>query len=291
MQYITSLVYIQYFEYYSSKVFQEETHEHQELMYCDSGFFRLKIGSKVLQINAGEMILVKPHTPHIFITEAEAPPNTFSIGFMGGYALQDCLYNHPISLSPSQKRELREVFRISKDLCVHEDNPLQPLKLWLDLDSPELGYIRDLIMSHYNTVLLLAIYDKLAPIYRKGLRRQDPSMVCKSIFFDICKFMQDSVESFLTLEDICGHFCLSQSTVEKMFKDQTQMGAIKYFHYLKIKRAQEMIRQGNKTFSEIAYELGFANAQDFSRKFKKISKISPTAYRNSIQNIQISEHL
>ena len=38
----------------------------------------------------------------------------------------------------------------------------------------------------------------------------------------------------------------------------------------------------NKTVSEIAFEVGFESISQFNRTFKKITKTSPTQYKNRI---------
>ena len=50
----------------------------------------------------------------------------------------------------------------------------------------------------------------------------------------------------------------------------------------KIKKAKNLIREGNLNFTEISDTLSFDNPQYFSRVFRRVTGMSPTEFKNSL---------
>lgn len=54
----------------------------------------------------------------------------------------------------------------------------------------------------------------------------------------------------------------------------------KYMINLKIERVKEFLVYGEKTLSEIAYEMGYSSVAHLSGQFKKVSGFTPTYFKN-----------
>ena len=81
------------------------------------------------------------------------------------------------------------------------------------------------------------------------------------------------------------------STVFSSFEGTT---IEKYSIALKIERVKEMLEPGDKTLSQIAFELGYSSSAHLSAQFKKITGFSPSRYkisnpeeRKSIANVRL----
>ena len=55
-----------------------------------------------------------------------------------------------------------------------------------------------------------------------------------------------------------------------------------YFIKKKIEYAKRLIRENKYNFTEISDRLSFDNPQYFSRVFKRVTGITPTAFRNTL---------
>lgn len=73
---------------------------------------------------------------------------------------------------------------------------------------------------------------------------------------------------------------LSANYFGDMVKKETGKSAQEYIQNKIIEIAKDKIFEGNKTISEIAYELGFKYPQHFSRLFKQRVGYTPNEYRN-----------
>ncbi len=74
---------------------------------------------------------------------------------------------------------------------------------------------------------------------------------------------------------------LSYSTLRKLFISVEGRTVEHYLISLKIERAKEFLRYGEKTISEIACELGYSSAPHLSAQFKQITGMSPKEFRKS----------
>ena len=81
-----------------------------------------------------------------------------------------------------------------------------------------------------------------------------------------------------TVRYCASQLCLSAGYFGDLMRETTGMTAINYIHRFVILRANEQLRSG-KSISETAYALGFQNPALFSRTYKKIASISPSAFR------------
>lgn len=71
----------------------------------------------------------------------------------------------------------------------------------------------------------------------------------------------------------------SYASISRVFSREEEITIEKYFIRLKIEKAKEFVGYGKKSFSEIAYSLGYKNLQHLSRQFKEITGMSMTDYQ------------
>ncbi|MFD2531280.1 helix-turn-helix domain-containing protein [Gracilimonas halophila] len=91
---------------------------------------------------------------------------------------------------------------------------------------------------------------------------------------------------------------LSDYLSKKLHKDYQQLSRLfsgvegksieRYYILQKIERAKELIVYGERSLSEIAYDLGYSSQQHFSRQFKKETGLSPSHFSEIKENRRIS---
>ncbi|SEL72942.1 helix-turn-helix domain-containing protein [Parapedobacter koreensis] len=96
-------------------------------------------------------------------------------------------------------------------------------------------------------------------------------------------FLKANLSRKITLTDISSHVCLSVSHFSKLFKHKTGYSPIEYLNHLKIQRACHLLQFSDKRISEISLEIGFDDQYYFSRLFKEHMTVSPTVYRNNLE--------
>ena len=69
------------------------------------------------------------------------------------------------------------------------------------------------------------------------------------------------------------------SALSKMFSAKEGLTIEKYFILLKMEKVKEEIQMGNKTFSEIAYDLDYKSSSHLAKQFKSVTGMSMSDYK------------
>jgi AraC-like DNA-binding protein len=64
----------------------------------------------------------------------------------------------------------------------------------------------------------------------------------------------------------------------------TGLPPLAFIHQLKMEQAQKRLLSGTERVAEIAYRLGFKDANYFSRLFKRKTGYTPNDYRQMLRN-------
>ncbi|PRX74354.1 AraC-like DNA-binding protein [Cohnella sp. SGD-V74] len=85
----------------------------------------------------------------------------------------------------------------------------------------------------------------------------------------------------LNLDAVADQAGISRVYFSNFFKEQTGINFSDYLENLRMDQARSMLRDVSATVNEIAQRSGYGSTNSFSRAFKRIHGISPTAYRDS----------
>lgn len=102
-------------------------------------------------------------------------------------------------------------------------------------------------------------------------------------------FIEDNINTKLTLNDLSREFNISQAHFNRVFKFLTGFSLKKYITSRKLFSSLNHIKKSNESIINIAMDFGFDYPEVFSRAFKKQFGISPKEYRKSENEIIIPD--
>ncbi len=82
-----------------------------------------------------------------------------------------------------------------------------------------------------------------------------------------------------SMSKVSSEFSLSESSFSHMFKKKMNSTFINYINNLKVMQAKHLLITSSKNLNEIAAELCYSTASNFSRMFKSITNMTPAQYR------------
>jgi ABC-type Fe3+-hydroxamate transport system substrate-binding protein len=91
-------------------------------------------------------------------------------------------------------------------------------------------------------------------------------------------FIHKHYRDALTRDQLAGQSGVSPAHFSRLFRKETGMSFSDYVLHLRIEKAKELLLLSNSGVADIARQVGFENAHYFSRKFKQMAGISPSAY-------------
>lgn len=86
------------------------------------------------------------------------------------------------------------------------------------------------------------------------------------------------------LAELCELVELSEAQLRHLFYRDTGMSPLKYIHFLKTEHAKTELQRTEARISDIALRLGFADANYFSRAFRKAAGCSPVEFRRRMRH-------
>lgn len=107
-----------------------------------------------------------------------------------------------------------------------------------------------------------------------GKREEDPIALAKS-------YVEDHLDQNITLANVAENLYLSPTYFSRLFKQRTNYTFSAWLAEQRILRAQRYLDETNLSIADIATQVGYREANSFTRLFKQTTGISPTEYRKT----------
>ncbi len=134
------------------------------------------------------------------------------------------------------------------------------------------------VIAHICRMWKLLVQNMVAQESRTAVEDADLMQV-KSML----GFIQSNYTEDIALKDICASGSMGKNKCTALFKKYTNMSPIDYLRYYRIEKSIELLRDRDKTITEIAYETGFSGASYFAETFRKYIGCSPLQFREKIR--------
>ncbi|MDO7854769.1 GlxA family transcriptional regulator [Hymenobacter convexus] len=93
-------------------------------------------------------------------------------------------------------------------------------------------------------------------------------------------FIEQHVSGKLSIEELASLSCLSRRNFERRFKKATGNTVAEYVQRVKIEAAKNSLESSQDNVSEVMYSVGYSDTKAFRTLFKRITGVSPLAYRD-----------
>ena len=250
---------VAYYEQPNEERSGEYRPEFSSIGYIINGKCRFTVDGVSIYAHSGDFYVLPAHTLQSFhLYDTGAPHRKYYCHF---YA-------------PAGGRDLFE--RLDIPLCISLTSPQRAEAVGILDELCSLNGAPDLLAPLRVKTLLLQLahlYLSLTePVRLKG-SETSPSLE------ETLAYMESHLAETLSVRDLAARLYLSESHFIRVFKELTGLPPGQYLLRRRLQRACELLWQTGLPISEIAREVGFADPLYFSKAFKKIYGISPTAMR------------
>lgn len=184
------------------------------------------------------------------------------------YGFFDYEINEALHLSPREKEIMWSLFH--KMETEYYNNPDE--------------FSKSIILSHLDSMLKYAQrFYKRQFIDRKPLSGLTVTKFNEQLG-DYFEKGNSAEKGLPTVNFMASQLNLSPRYLSDLLKQETGKTALELIHLYIISEAKNMLTAGEKSISEIAFQLGFDNPPYFSRLFKKEVGVSPKEFKNQIMN-------
>lgn len=93
-------------------------------------------------------------------------------------------------------------------------------------------------------------------------------------------YIERNYNEKIQVEELAQKFAVSRRSLERRFKKATHNTITTYIQRVKVEAAKRSLEVSRENVSEVMYGIGYSDEKSFRNTFKKITGISPVAYRN-----------
>ncbi len=116
---------------------------------------------------------------------------------------------------------------------------------------------------------------------RELLARYPHEQASQNPFASVVQYLGEHLHENINMDDLARHACMSRACFYAKFKEVTGQTPARFLAQMRLKKAQELLRNSPFNVSEVAAQCGFENLSHFSVAFKKTVGLSPQAFRKS----------
>lgn len=100
-----------------------------------------------------------------------------------------------------------------------------------------------------------------------------------SVIYPAIAYINDHLKDGISMKEMAELCHLSPSYFSRTFNRETGESFANYINRRKIALAKELLRETNKSISQIAEETGYINISNFIAVFKRLEGVTPSVYR------------
>ena len=274
---ISKIVTIHYYEFDKTFVFNGEKHDFWELVYVDKGQVEICRDKETIRLSQGEIVFHKPNEFHS-IRALNSAPNFFVISFVCQSNAMVYFEKLHTVLDKDLKPFLSSIIsEAEKTFEIPKNNP--NLKKLSKKTPPVIG--GEQLIKTYLEQLLIFLIRKVTQ-KRKTAVFPSKESAENYLVSSMKKFIEEKVNEVFRVNELCQKIGYSKSYLYRLFHEQTGETIISYAVRTKIKVARQLIREGNLNFAQISDTLAFDTPQYFSRVFKRVTGMTPTEFKSSL---------
>lgn len=245
-------------------------HRHRgclEIHFRERGEQPFQIAQREYPLHGGDLLVTLPNEPHSTGGHPSAP------GVMYGLLVKLPTPGHGLlGLSLEESRLLLDRFQ---ELPIRQFRARPEVKRWFDtlfeLYDDRETFLRQARLRMTAIQLLMGVLDSAV-----GHAQSQTSVLMGQVVHTI----HAHPEGVYRLEDLARQTHLSLARFKGRFKAELGISPRQFILHAKIEAAQQRLREGSRPITEIALDLGFVSSQYFATVFKRITGMTPRAYRH-----------
>ncbi len=100
---------------------------------------------------------------------------------------------------------------------------------------------------------------------------------------DILRYVTHHISEAVTTGALSEHLFMSRSRLSTVFKQRYGEDLSCYIQRIKIERSMELLKDKQRTITQISDYLGYSSSSHFTRVFRSVTGMTPNAYRKSLR--------
>ncbi|MEX2336469.1 MAG: helix-turn-helix domain-containing protein, partial [Fulvivirga sp.] len=103
------------------------------------------------------------------------------------------------------------------------------------------------------------------------------------------EYIEHNYQDKITVDHLASMFAVGRRSLERRFKKATSNTVTEYIQRVKIEAAKKSFETSRKNINEVMFDVGYADTKAFRNVFKRITNLSPIAYKTKYNKEAILE--
>jgi len=265
----------------------EQAHLHRhtyiQINYVYRGTGHHTVNDKSSEIRKGDIFVIPPFVPHAIAADGDGRLEIYEFEFSADFILQ--------GPGDGKKAESYLDFAYLEPFMVAEDK----MKLRFNLDGGTEGEVENILCEVHReyeekspgyTLISKALLLKLLVITGRAFSRDIKGTETERILnrykesiIASARYIEKNFSSSLTLDTIASEAGYSKSHFCYLFKAVIGRTYVEYLSDVRIAEAKRLLRETEKSVTEISIEVGYNSIANFNKTFKATTGLSPLKYR------------
>ena len=248
--------------------YRSHNHTQTELGFIISGKGNYVLGKKTFSVQKGDLIIVRSNEQHCIPDVESENLVAINIQFSPYFFWNECPSYIPYAKIKALVNQEVSIDNLMTDSDM--ENLFSSLTRLIDQSK------NDFLIARKVLEIVCQISDKID--YKEEFKPDTKHLdnVQKAI-----EFIKENYYKDITLIDIAKSAAMSRSYFSAAFKTVTGISPYNFLLTTRIEKAQELLKNTNKTVMEIAGECGFLSLTSFNKAFKSLIGVTPTTFKNS----------
>lgn len=243
--------------------------DHYNIRYIVTGDRRTISPTESFSYHSGNVVMTPLYRYNRTMSESNAPYDRYLIKYRPEFA------------KPFIENVGKNVFDEMYDECVFTFNSDAQHKLQELFEDMLAEYNKD---TAYKEFVLQSMLSRLLTYIWENREKTEIKRYAAPLSESIAKamyYIESNYNKKITLESAAKQVHFSSAHLSRLFSKETGMSFSEYLINIRIKHAQYMLVETDKTITHIALESGYSNGDYFSYQFKQRVGITPTQFRKS----------
>lgn len=248
--------------YYFRKTYGRLLPEYQILYIAEgSGFFESAHIPKC-HVSQGTVLLLFPNEWHVYAPTPNTGWKEYWVGFRG-----------------------KGADRLMQEMMLTAEHPIIKVKEGIRIESlfDELIHNAEYELSGYQLLCTGLITHILGVVSYSQHSQPNINQNIAETIHKAQALMRNYIGKNISPEQVAEELGVGYSWFRQMFKKYVGTSPAQYQQLLRVQRAEFLLSNPTLSIADISYELGFANPNQFSTFFRLHKKISPLAFRRTLE--------
>ena len=269
---IDSIVTLHNFNLDNNFIAEPEKHDFHEFVYVKKGELLAVQDENIIELKQDDIIFHKPNVMHSVMAHNNTSPSILIISFSTKSDEMKFFDNRVFKLNRDLVQILNIIFDLGGKTFDIDNTTPATTKMHLK-ENAIIGGIQS-IKNMLEFFLIELIKKEKSTNENIGIFLSGDSLIDNVIYY-----LKNNVNKRIDIDNICQTFGYSKSYLFKEFKRKTGQTIIDYYTHLKIDEAKRLLRKKRMNISQVSSMLSFDNPNYFSKVFKKVTKMSPSQYK------------